>query len=159
MEKTIKKLSTLIIGLAIAFGANAGNDADCDLDTQAFEDATDQTDESSPVTASTIGKESFGISSESQDCNKELIASIEVQKFVSANANRLARDMATGHGEVLESLAAALGIKNQHKEHFFQLTKQNFAKIFSSPTVTIGEILSSLNKIMSKDEILKQYVA
>ena len=52
--------------------------------------------------------------------------------FIDGNKPKLAQDMSTGGGEALESLANLIGVQAQHKTAFFQLTKDNFARIFAA---------------------------
>jgi hypothetical protein len=65
--------------------------------------------------------------------------------------------MSVGGGEALETLADTIGIKSADKARFFEVAKANFGSIFSSEKVTAKEVLSSLGKVMAKDDQLVQY--
>jgi hypothetical protein len=78
--------------------------------------------------------------------------------FTGSNIDRLARDMATGEGETLDTLASLLGIADGDRSAFFQLTKANFATIFPSEQVTSGEMLEAIDELMAEDSQLARYV-
>ena len=77
--------------------------------------------------------------------------------FIDGNKTKLARDMSTGSGETLESLAKLIGIQDQHKAAFFQATKDNFARIFASDNVTTDQVVASLKQVLATDSELAQY--
>lgn len=76
--------------------------------------------------------------------------------FTHENAEALARDMAVGEGENLNTLAELLQIPAQHKAHFFTVSKQNFAKIYA--TEQSAQVLVTLQQVMAQDQILQAYV-
>jgi len=77
--------------------------------------------------------------------------------FIDGNKSKLARDMSTGSGETLESLAKLIGIQDQHKAAFFQATKDNFSNIFVSDNVTTDQIMASLKQVLASDSELAAY--
>ena len=78
--------------------------------------------------------------------------------FTNENAEALARDMAVGEGESLNVLAELLNIKSEDKARFFTLSKQNFSEIYSEENQNTLQVLSSLQNVMAKDEVLKSYI-
>jgi hypothetical protein len=107
-----------------------------------------------------IGNQTFGISSGTAGCKREGVIKAEarVQMFAGANVDRLARDMAMGQGESLDTLAHLMGVADADKPTFFKLTKSHFADIFSSDGITAGEMLSNLNETLAADPQLAKYV-
>ncbi len=82
----------------------------------------------------------------------------QVVTFTNENAEALARDMAVGEGESLNVLAELLNIKSEDKGRFFSVSKQNFAEIYSEQNQNTLQVLSSLQTVMAKDEVLKSYI-
>ena len=84
-------------------------------------------------------------------------AAQDVGVFIDGNKDKLARDMSTGSGEALESLAKLIGVKDQDKTAFFRATKENFARIFASDHPTTDQVVASLKQVLSADGQLAQY--
>jgi len=96
------------------------------------------------TTNGSFGSQTFGISSGTAGCKREGIIKVEAQTrmFAAANVDRLARDMAMGQGESLDTLAHLMGIDSADQPHFFQLTKSQSAPRPSVRTLSSSEILS-----------------
>jgi len=77
--------------------------------------------------------------------------------FIDGNRAQLARDMAVGSGETLDSLAHLLGVEAQDRAAFDRTAKQNMARIFSSDNA--GEIIASLREVLAADSQLARYTA
>jgi len=152
-----------VIATAITFTASNAyaENTGCGWGTMAFEGKSDKGSEILAVTTNgTSGNQTFGISSGTAGCDEgDTIASAEVQVFASANMNKLARDMAVGEGETLDSLANLMKINEADKANFFALTKTNFDTIYPSEDVTTGEMLSALQDVMVKEPDLAKYAA
>lgn len=133
----------------------------CGLGTDAFKGKSGKANEILAVTTNgTSGNQTFGISSGTLGCDEGgTVASAKVQVFASANMDKLARDMAVGEGETLESLADLMEIDEADKGSFFTLTKTNFDKIYTSENVTTGEMLIALQDVMARDSSLAKYAA
>ena len=78
--------------------------------------------------------------------------------FTNENAEALARDMAVGEGESLNVLAELMNIQSEDKARFFEVSKQNFAKIYSAENQDALQVLASLQAVMATDSVLKAYV-
>lgn len=111
------------------------------------------------TTNGTSGNQTFGITSGTSGCTQDGVvkSSWKTAMFIDGNKAKLARDMSTGSGESLESLAKLIGVQDQHKATFFQTTKENFAKIFSSDNSTTDQVLASLKQVLASDSELAQY--
>ena len=77
-----------------------------------------------------------------------------VQHFASQNFDRLSVEMAKGGGEHLDVLATLLDVRVENRDEFAALTQTHFEQLFPSDDVTVGEMLSSLDKLMTDSEIL-----
>lgn len=157
MDKKILTAVTTAIVLSTS-GAHAENTG-CGWGTMVFEGNSGKGNEIMAVTTNgTLGNQTFGITSGTAGCDEgSTIASAQVQLFASANLNKLARDMAVGEGETLDSLADLMQIDEVDKARFFALTKSNFDMIFRSEDVSTGDMLSALHAIMAKEPELAKY--
>ncbi len=75
---------------------------------------------------------------------------IRVQHFASQNFDRLSVEMARGEGEHLDVLASLLDVQPEERAEFAQLTKTNFERLFPHDQVTVGEMLNSLDGLMTE---------
>ena len=111
------------------------------------------------TTNGTLGNQTFGITSGTLGCTQDGVVRdhTKLSMFTGANINKLARDIAVGKGESLETLAALIGIADEHKPLFFQTAKDNFGNIFPSENVTAQHVLDTLNNILTQDAVLARY--
>ncbi|MDF3030088.1 MAG: hypothetical protein K0R03_646 [Moraxellaceae bacterium] len=157
----LKKLLAIAV---LSTGANvalADQDIGCGLGTMIF------AGQSGPVfkvlgatTNGTFGNQTFGITTGTLGCQTQgtISSRARLGMFTGSNLENLARDMSIGRGETLNVLADLMGIKDADKSHFFQATKSNFGRIFAPENQSAGEILASLEQVMSQDSILASYV-
>lgn len=111
------------------------------------------------TTNGTSGNQTFGISSGTSGCTQDGVvkSTWKTAMFIDGNKDKLARDMSTGSGEALESLAKLIGIQDQDKAAFFHVTKDNFARIFASENTTTDQVLVSLKQVLASNSELAQY--
>jgi hypothetical protein len=111
------------------------------------------------TTNGTLGNQTFGITSGTSGCTQDGVvkSTWKTAMFIDGNKTKLARDMSMGSGEALESLAKLIGVQEQHKAAFFQATKDNFARIFSSDSVTTDQVAASLKQVLAANSELAQY--
>jgi hypothetical protein len=160
MKKTLMIAAAALV-LATAGGAKADDDIGCGLGTQLWEGEEGLVFKVIGATTNgTFGNQTFGITSGTLGCKQSgvITADARVQMFASANIDALARDMARGEGETLDSFAHLMSIPDQDKGHFFRFTQAHFVDIFAGDEVTAGEMLSSLHSLMAKDATLSAYV-
>jgi len=156
-----KFLAAVTTAVTLAASSAYAENTGCGWGTMVFEGESGKGSEILAVTTNgTLGNQTFGITSGTGGCDEgATIASAEVQVFASANMNKLARDMAVGDGETLDSLADLMKIDEADKAKFFTLTKINFDKIYTSENVTTGEMLSALQDVMTREPELAKYAA
>jgi hypothetical protein len=113
------------------------------------------------TTNGTMMNQLFGISSGTLGCAPNAAVSLpmphKIAQFTNDNLENLARDMAVGEGETLNSLATLWEVDTQDKTAFFKTTQTHFAQIFPNEKVTAKEVLLSLNNILAADPALKHY--
>lgn len=81
----------------------------------------------------------------------------QLRNYAAAHFDRLASDMAEGHGESLETLARLWKIEDADRASFYRLTQQHFAQLYDADHVTVGEMLANLNGLLREDEHLHVY--
>ena len=79
--------------------------------------------------------------------------------FLDDNMEKVARDMSSGQGESLDTLANLMGVEDADKAAFFALTHENFSEIFSSDAVSSTEVMDNLQTVMKQDAALARYVS
>lgn len=155
----MKKL--LIAGLLVAASPLVhANSAGCGLGSTLFKGQSGIGPNILAATTNGIsGNQTFGMSTGTLGCNANDTVTAAVDGFIDSNMERVARDMSTGEGESLETLATLMGIQGQDKATFFQVSQSNFSSIYSRDDVTSGEVLSALKSVMMSDAALSKYVA
>jgi hypothetical protein len=111
------------------------------------------------TTNGTFGNQTFGMTSGTVGCDANQTIQRAAADFLDDNMEKVARDMSTGQGESLDTLANLMGIQGQDKAKFFSVTHDNFSSIFSSDSVSSVEVMASIQKVMKKDATLSQYVS
>jgi len=103
------------------------------------------------TTNATSSTQPLGISSETCGCTRGgvIMTGQRLSMFAGANLDRLARDMAHGEGEALETLAGLLGIPQAERGAFRRLTRENFAALFPSEEATAGDMLATLRRLLA----------
>lgn len=74
----------------------------------------------------------------------------KVSAFASVNFEQLKKDMATGQGERLASLATLLGVPQDQQPAFFMFAREKFPSVCPSEQVTAPEMVSALTQEMSE---------
>ena len=105
------------------------------------------------------GNQTFGITSGTLGCNKNDTVPNVAGIFIDNNMERVARDMSTGEGEALETLATLMGIEEADKAAFYEMSQANFSSIYTRDDVTSSEVIASLRSVMAKDIQLAKYAA
>ena len=102
-----------------------------------------------------LSNQTFAMTSGTSGCKSSMgAAELEQNQFVESNYHSLAKEMAAGEGENLDTLAGLMGCSANQTQHFATFTKENYNAIFSSEQETPSEMLASLKKGMSGDPIL-----
>jgi len=159
-----KALAIAAMGVLASGGvAHAGDpDAGCGWGSKAFKGQSGVVPKVMAATTNQcFGNQTFGISSGTAGCSQGGMVKAEARlnMYAGANIDHIARDMAFGGGESLDTLAQLLGIADPDKPAFFQLTKSNFAVLFPSEQVTAGEMLATLQRLMAGDQQLAKYAS
>lgn len=111
------------------------------------------------TTNGTSGNQTFGMTTGTLGCNQNDTVTVAAGSFIDSNMERVARDMSTGSGESMDTLAALIGIQEADQAKFKQVSQHNFTTIFSHDAVTSSEVLSALKAVMLSDKDLAKYAA
>ena len=157
-----KKLAVVALLAAIPVGAMAAQDniGSCGWGSKLFDGQRGVAPQVLGATTNgTSGNQTFGISSGTSGCTQDGVvkSTWKTAMFIDGNKPKLARDMSTGSGESLESLAKLIGIQDKDKAAFFHATKENFARIFPSENPTTDQVVASLKQVLAADGQLAQY--
>jgi len=157
-----KKLAVVALMVSLPVGAMAATDSvgGCGWGSKLMDGNRGIAPQVLAVTTNgTLGNQTFGITSGTSGCTQDGVvkSSWKTAMFIDGNKTKLARDMSTGSGETLESLAKLIGIQDQHKAAFFQATKDNFSRIFASDNPTTDQVVASLKQVLAADSVLAQY--
>ena len=111
------------------------------------------------TTNGTSGNQTFGISSGTSGCTQSGVVKSNwaAVMFIDGNKEALAREMSTGQGETLDSLAKLIGVEEQDKPVFFHVTKENFGQIFASENETSEQVMASLKDVLAANSELARY--
>ena len=156
MNKSI--LLAALIAMAPA-GAMAGADGSCGVGSHLFKGQSGVPAQVLAMTTNGTFFQTFAVTTGTSGCTQDGVvkSNWKLSMFIDLNKEKLARDMSRGEGEALDSLAALIGIADEHKPAFEEVTQQNFGTIFSSLDVTAEDILASLKQSMEGKTELAPY--
>jgi hypothetical protein len=151
----------LAIGILLGGTALAEDSTGCGLGTKLFEGKSGVVFQVMAVTTNgSLGNQTFGISSGTSGCDPEgtIVYSAAVQRFMGERIDYVASDMSQGGGENLDALAELIGVSDEDKAAFFELTKANFGRIFPTADTTAEEALVHLQELMAEDNRMVRYL-
>jgi len=138
-------LSLFVAGTAFATGnSNIG----CGLGYILFKD-TNQTSmfqAFAATTNGTSGNQTFGVSSGTSECDqpKKFVGNDRLNEFVQANMDELARDISTGNGETLSTVAELMGVPSADRPAFNANLQAHFQQIFPTPGVEYAQVVDAI---------------
>jgi hypothetical protein len=99
----------------------------------------------------TFGNQTFGITSGTSECDqyKQLWANERLNTFVAENMDNLAKDMAQGSGEYLNTLAVLMEVPEGQRSDFYSRLQGNFSQIYPSDQVTSIDVLKNIETVIS----------
>ncbi len=99
----------------------------------------------------TFGNQTFGITTGTSECDqfKQLWANERINTFVAENMDNLAKDMAQGSGEYLNTLAVLMEVPEGQRTDFYSRLQGNFAQIYTSDQVTSVDVLKNIATVIS----------
>jgi hypothetical protein len=103
------------------------------------------------TTNGTFGNQTFGITSGTSNCEqyKTFTLNEKVNTFVAENMDSIAKDIARGEGEYLDTMASLMEVDQARRPQFYALLQKNFSQIYPSPAVTPADVLASIASVSS----------
>lgn len=96
------------------------------------------------TTNGTSANQTFGITSGTSGCKKtKLVMNERAEEFVASNMDQLAKEIAMGHGESVDTLAELLAVED--KEAFASALQSNYNSIYSADDVKMAEVLDTIS--------------
>jgi len=151
----MKKLvfATFVV-LAMASSAFAAGEArlntGCGLGTVLFKNSADGAwalQSIQATTNGTSGNQTFGITSGTLECHQPRTAianNEEIKQFVIANMDSLAKDIAAGQGETLDSFNELLNIPADQRAEFNNDLQASFSRIFPHQQVVYADVMDNV---------------
>lgn len=135
-----------VSGFAWADQKNTG----CGLGSIAFEGQEGLMSQTLAVTTNgTFGNQTFGITSGTSNCKQpeNITHNERLYVFISENMDNLARDIARGQGEYVDTVAVLLNIPEQQRFAFGSHLRTHFADIYTSEKVQHSEVVKNLTQV------------
>ncbi|HET7671845.1 MAG TPA: DUF3015 domain-containing protein [Burkholderiales bacterium] len=156
-----KLLAVVAIALpASAMAAGENNIGNCGWGSKLFDGQSGLAPQVLGATTNgTFGNQTFAITSGTSGCTQDgaVRSNWKTALFIDGNRQQLARDMSTGSGETLDSLAHLMGVQSQDRDAFNRAAKDNMAKIFA--TDSTNDIVAALRQVLAADAQLSRYTA
>jgi len=159
-----RKLPALIapIVMAISGTTHADSGPGCGIGQQVFAGQTGLGAHVLAYTSNTtiFANQLFGLSFDSLGCDGETVVSADFQRnvFVASNFDNIAKDIAQGGGDHLQSLAVMLDIEATDTEKFYKLAQANFDSLFGELGANDYKAwLNNLDTTLSTDPFLSKY--
>lgn len=155
MKKYVLAVLMTMLLSSSAFAAGYG-DAGCGLGSILFGDAPGLVQVLAATTNGSSYTQPFGITTGTSNCDASgiVLAEKEQEMFVEKTFPNLAREMAAGEGEHLQTLAGLLGCPSDRTAQFSTFTQQNYKVIFASDRTTPADMLNAVKDEMAKDPVL-----
>lgn len=150
MKKILLGFALTLAMTSAAFAAGqARSNVGCGLGTVLFENKADNSillQVLQATTNGTSGNQTFGISSGTSDCQQPsaFVQNEKLNHFVRANMDNLAKEIAMGKGETLDTFVEMLGVEPTQGDAFKAKLQANFGKIFTSDKIVMAEVIDNV---------------
>ena len=146
MKKVLVSLAA-VVALSSAVSANVNNQTGCGLGAIIIkDDSTAVMLALQATTNGTFGNQTFGITSGTLGCKKtRFVMNERAEEFVASNMDTLAKEIAMGQGESIDTLAELMGI--QDKEAFATALQANYNKIYADKNVEMADVLDTISTV------------
>lgn len=149
----VSMLFVFVVGSAFAAAkggaGKAHSNTGCGLGTLLWKNNADESILSQTLQATTNAStytQLFGITSGTSECDQpaNIAKNDRLNEFVVANMDNLAKDIAMGGGETLDTFAELLQIPVEKRAEFYGKLQANFAKVFTSEDVVLAEVVDNV---------------
>jgi len=144
MKKLIVSIAA-VAALSSAAIAGVNNQTGCGLGSMIIKDDSSAIMLALQATTNgTSGNQTFGITSGTSGCKKtKIVMNERAEEFVASNMDQLAKEIAMGHGESVDTLAELLAVED--KEAFASALQSNYNSIYSADDVKMAEVLDTIS--------------
>ncbi len=144
MKKLLISLAA-VIALSTGAFATVNSQTGCGLGSMIIKDNSSAIMLALQATTNgTTGSQTFGITSGTSGCKKtKFVMNERAAEFVASNMDILAKEIAIGHGESLDTLDELLNV--QDKVAFNTALQANYNKIYSSKSVKMADVLDNIS--------------
>ena len=143
--KKILVSAVAVAALSTAVFAGVNSQTGCGLGSMIIKD--DSTAVMLALQATTNGtsaNQTFGVTSGTSGCKKtKLVMNERAEEFVASNMDQLAKEIAMGHGESIDTLAELLNVED--KAAFSASLQSNYNSIYSADDVKMAEVLDTIS--------------
>ncbi len=151
MVVAVVTVSLVFVGAAFAAG-QAKQNTGCGLGSMLFENNADDKVLLQTFQATTngiYGNQTFGITTGTSGCQqpKNFVSNQQLNEFMVANMDNLARDIAQGRGETLDAFAELLGVPAEKRPEFYSQLQSGFSRIFTSPGVQMASVMDNISTV------------
>jgi hypothetical protein len=148
MKKIVLAAFVTLLFSSAAFAASGRSNTGCGLGTVLWKNRADGSIVSQSLQATTngtFGNQTFGITSGTLDCGTppNVVQNERLKEFVVANMDNLAKDIAQGHGESLDTFAELLQVPVDQRPAFNAKLQRSFDKIFTSSSVELAAVIDN----------------
>ncbi len=156
MKRALLACAIIVVFAASAMAAGtARNNVGCGLGTMLFKNNADGSSllqAFQATTNGTFGNQTFGVTSGTSECTQpaKFVKNDRVSEFVFANLDNLAKDIANGKGETLETLAELMGVPAAERETFARNLKTHFAEIFPGAGVEYAHVVDTIVRVSNE---------
>ena len=142
--KKILVSAVAILALSTSAMATQNNQTGCGLGSVIIKDDSSALMLALQATTNnTFGNQTFGITSGTLGCKKtKLVMNERAEEFVASNMDILAKEIAIGHGESIDTLAELLSVED--KATFSASLQSNYNSIYTSQKVEMNDVLDNI---------------
>lgn len=144
-------LAALVTALTAssALAGSARQNTGCGLGTVLWKNRADGSVFSQALQATTngsFGTQTFGITSGTMECSEpaHFAGNERLKEFVVANMDNLAKDMAVGEGETLNTFDELLQVSADQRPEFNRKLQLSFARIFPHQQVAYADVMDNI---------------
>jgi len=134
-----------VIALSSSVMADVNSQTGCGLGSMIIKDNSTAVLLALQATTNGIfGNQTFGITSGTSGCQKtKFVMNEQAQEVVASNMDQLAKEIAIGHGESVDTLAELLKVSD--KATFSASLQQNYNSIYTSQNATMADVLDNIS--------------
>ena len=150
MKKILMVIALTVVTAGTAFAqGDAKRNTGCGLGTMLFQGKADNSIALQVLQSTTngsTGTQTFGLTSGTSECTQptKVVKNEQLNEFVRANMDNLAKDIAMGKGETLDTFVEMMGVAPTESEAYKAKLQASFNKIFTSDKIVMAEVIDNV---------------